>query len=156
MYLLKREKLSEIYRNKDNSHSTMYLLKPDTRYLCELCVIFTFHHVSIKTIRSLQPFIVSSTFTFHHVSIKTLTVFIGSVYPCSFTFHHVSIKTRSRILQEPSIRHSHSTMYLLKLYSFTSSRANNLYSHSTMYLLKPHQRRSTKKEQRIHIPPCIY
>ena len=33
-------------------------------------------------------------FTFHHVSIKTLRPLYNSQRPPAFTFHHVSIKTR--------------------------------------------------------------
>ena len=54
-------------------------------------------------------------FTFHHVSIKTLRPLYNSQRPPAFTFHHVSIKTMySRMELTAWVTNSHSTMYLLK------------------------------------------
>ena len=55
---------------------------------------FTFHYVSIKTIKLLYNEIRKMLFTFHYVSIKTIAADM-SVSPAQvFTFHYVSIKTR--------------------------------------------------------------
>ena len=78
-----------------NSHSTMYLLKPQSAlYLKRQLLSFTFHHVSIKTLVVIAVIILVVVFTFHHVSIKTVNAekTIGVIY--KFTFHHVSIKTK--------------------------------------------------------------
>ena len=97
-------------------------------------------------------------FTFHHVSIKTGAFAHGEYAGFTFTFHHVSIKTILINIANCALFHSHSTMYLLKLwillprgslkYPFTfhhvsiktllSAKINvrQTYSHSTMYLLK--------------------
>ena len=70
----------------------MYLLKPAWNILMSGRSVFTFHHVSIKTVTSSTPAPSLLVFTFHHVSIKTDS-------QNQIEFHH---------------EHSHSTMYLLK------------------------------------------
>ena len=53
-------------------HSTMYLLKHKTEKLDEVRkILFTFHHVSIKTSVEIEDVSAVIEFTFHHVSIKT-------------------------------------------------------------------------------------
>ena len=49
MYLLKRWVSNQDYAAYDNSHSTMYLLKHERIIKSVLDILFTFHHVSIKT-----------------------------------------------------------------------------------------------------------
>ena len=142
-----------------HSHSTMYLLKP--LVICAifpLKLIFTFHHVSIKTATSSDAWYTMFVFTFHHVSIKTkhslgvsflILIFtfhhVSIKTPCdssfykicrSFTFHHVSIKTYDGLPVWDDDLHSHSTMYLLKPAPYTSAPTFVVHSHSTMYLLK--------------------
>ena len=53
-------------------------------------------------------------FTFHHVSIKTLKAIIAVIGAYIFTFHHVSIKTFLQNVAQKYSRYLHSTMYLLK------------------------------------------
>ena len=121
----------------------------------DVSMIFTFHHVSIKTEFPSFFLLERVKFTFHHVSIKTYlpihlparrqthshsTMYLLKLNPSCrwlpriqvFTFHHVSIKTITVTLSY----NSHSTMYLLKLNSFISYNLAFLNSHSTMYLLK--------------------
>ena len=117
-------------------------------------------------------------FTFHHVSIKTHIFLYTSTALFSFTFHHVSIKTVLREIKAILVRHSHSTMYLLKRKSRVVRKQINrvftfhhvsiktviilllsslrMYSHSTMYLLKPTVPFEVFNRSKIHIPPCIY
>ena len=96
MYLLKQESDNPVLYSRPNSHSTMYLLKqapaeepePEEK-------VFTFHHVSIKTVGSGNEIFKIISFTFHHVSIKTGFGDSHIKVLTSFTFHHVSIKTRA-------------------------------------------------------------
>ena len=55
MYLLKPQCVTNLIGGNLNSHSTMYLLKP-LRLLKSVSnrIVFTFHHVSIKTLYPLQ------------------------------------------------------------------------------------------------------
>ena len=54
MYLLKQRLLLTVLHQKTDSHSTMYLLKPISDLIgFAVDQIFTFHHVSIKTIQQL-------------------------------------------------------------------------------------------------------
>mgnify|MGYP001651091187 CR=1 FL=1 len=76
--------------------------------------LFTFHHVSIKTVDICAIFPLKLIFTFHHVSIKTNSFKVLNPLSFKFTFHHVSIKTLSVLLSLQPVPHSHSTMYLLK------------------------------------------
>ena len=139
------------------SHSTMYLLKLKIAVYNVKYTIFTFHHVSIKTSSKIFAYVFGRTFTFHHVSIKTRWLWSTersshiftfhhvsiktrqcTFYGCItmwFTFHHVSIKTMNHITPVWFCKYSHSTMYLLKLFS-------------PLFLKHP--------PLGIHIPPCIY
>ena len=114
MYLLKRQHpLSQSLYNH-HSHSTMYLLKPFDSETSHLNEVFTFHHVSIKTMDAGQQLPFKVQFTFHHVSIKTFASFVMNLLVFLFTFHHVSIKTQTWLQKMQLIQNSHSTMYLLK------------------------------------------
>ena len=138
MYLLKPFRYSQQLLKYLYSHSTMYLLKRisiTSAYRNK--VLFTFHHVSIKTLVAKHYCKVIISFTFHHVSIKTYktakadyekkyshsTMYLlkrpisfTMISSVVFTFHHVSIKTK-KLPQalEKALANSHSTMYLLKL-----------------------------------------
>ena len=79
-------------------------------------VLFTFHHVSIKTHNSEQKAALLLRFTFHHVSIKTSYLTFEQYQQLGFTFHHVSIKTVMKQINICYFAYSHSTMYLLKRY----------------------------------------
>ncbi len=117
----------------------MYLLKLNDRQTLDSGEKFTFHHVSIKTHLTQSTIDISNQhshstmyllkpkrqyawfcgfeFTFHHVSIKTkIANMFGSIVSL-FTFHHVSIKTHSSHKVKQCFQDSHSTMYLLKLYT---------------------------------------
>ena len=74
MYLLKLSQLEYIHEAYKHSHSTMYLLKPNVEYFDLYEEIFTFHHVSIKTLGTQCELYLPYVFTFHHVSIKTDTI----------------------------------------------------------------------------------
>ena len=93
----------------------MYLLKHATGAPTNSIIEFTFHYVSIKTMKILfftlyllhlhstmyllkLPAISKitsfySVFTFHYVSIKTISTCVPISSPDEFTFHYVSIKT---------------------------------------------------------------
>ena len=135
MYLLKHDLSSRYKHHPYYSHSTMYLLKH-------------LHH--------LQFFVSVVLFTFHHVSIKTGTSVDTSLPNAKFTFHHVSIKTHLSTFEYVFRCDSHSTMYLLKHQLLPKNSQNICYSHSTMYLLKPFVFFKNKFLSFIHIPPCIY
>ena len=158
MYLLKHQSVWPPTAESLHSHSTMYLLKPVV-----ICAIFP-----LKLI-----------FTFHHVSIKTISILVNLWPVYIFTFHHVSIKTFRFCFNSTAFQHSHSTMYLLKLINTNISIQGLGHSHSTMYLLKlnePSPVYCINKEFTfhhvsiktlfdnpvrsmstfIHIPPCIY
>ena len=72
MYLLKPGSVPLWHLIMSYSHSTMHLLKLDERIEELVEKKFTFHHVSIKTIRSASTGVSRNLFTFHHVSIKTV------------------------------------------------------------------------------------
>ena len=94
----------------------MYLLKHATGAPTNSIIEFTFHYVSIKTMKILfftlyllhlhstmyllkLPAISKitsfySVFTFHYVSIKTISTCVPISSPDEFTFHYVSIKTK--------------------------------------------------------------
>ena len=159
MYLLKRIYSKGISKTVYYSHSTMYLLKPFDSETSHLNEVFTFHHVSIKTMDAGQQLPFKVQFTFHHVSIKTFASFVMNLLVFLFTFHHVSIKNLSKLHDDLVARlftfhhvsiktrlyyrirtertYSHSTMYLLKRLLPVSICYLGRYSHSTMYLLKP-------------------
>ena len=160
-----------------NSHSTMYLLKPTCASIVINVIIFTFHHVSIKTFSVSGQLPMQEKFTFHHVSIKTIlktilhppknyshsTMYLlkpskifANVFGITFTFHHVSIKTiyhtpKHRLALQFTFHHV-SIKTVLLVITFTY----NIHSHSTMYLLKHRHKPSNKTSYHIHIPPCIY
>ena len=119
--------------------------------------IFTFHHVSIKTLNLLHKMdrhlnshstmYLLKRFFHHHLFllqvdshstmyllklICILYVLLGQV----FTFHHVSIKTFNPSGFLHILLDSHSTMYLLKLCISFNHVPVEYDSHSTMYLLK--------------------
>ena len=74
---------------------------------------FTFHNVSINTLRlhsSRGAFIL---FTFHNVSINTVDTFNSVVSGISFTFHNVSINTSFDAAKGGTLAPLHSTMFLL-------------------------------------------
>ena len=157
MYLLKPFRYSQQLLKYLYSHSTMYLLKRisiTSAYRNK--VLFTFHHVSIKTLVAKHYCKVIISFTFHHVSIKTKTYACCCVFNKSFTFHHVSIKTYKTAKADYEKKYSHSTMYLLKLRRSSAALSLNTYSHSTMYLLKLIFCAGLMIVFVIHIPPCIY
>ena len=72
MYLLKREFLHSVSKNKRNSHSTMYLLK--LRYVHSLLSRHPHSHSTMYLLKpeaSIEQGGTRYRFTFHHVSIKT-------------------------------------------------------------------------------------
>ena len=116
MYLLKLITSRILACLHSNLHSTMYLLKPSLQLVKYIESRFTFHYVSIKTIRFTPDNYIIIIFTFHYVSIKTKrfckdeniednlhsTMYLlkplavtGNIFSSSFTFHYVSIKTSS-------------------------------------------------------------
>ena len=135
MYLLKL--LYEKWLNEWFSylHSTMYLLKlpPRIRYL-HYTFIFTFHYVSIKTMKILffTLYLLHLHSTMYLLKLPAISK-ITSFYSV-FTFHYVSIKTKTRL----------------------SVRSIQNYLHSTMYLLKPVTLRNNHFLHTIYIPLCIY
>ena len=96
-------------------HSTMYLLNLNGYgVICTILKKFTFHYVSIKSIkRKLRPLHqrdlhstmyllnrlyitdcpIPAEFTFHYVSIKSITDYSNCKKFLEFTFHYVSIKS---------------------------------------------------------------
>ena len=93
MYLLKHVELMKVWTNTENSHSTMYLLKQAYGgALSEFCVLFTFHHVSIKT--ACIPLSPQSQIHSHS------TMYLLKPYRANYS-----------VIDEYD---SHSTMYLLK------------------------------------------
>ena len=65
-----------LFRHYLNLHSTMYLLKLNLADQYSSAKIFTFHHVSIKTLTEAVITDDITIFTFHHVSIKTHIIII--------------------------------------------------------------------------------
>ena len=95
MYLLKPQKPINHHINVINSHSTMYLLKLDP--VTVRSVTFPHSHstmylLKLNTFKELS--IKVYEFTFHHVSIKTIVSTWTPPLLLEFTFHHVSIKTK--------------------------------------------------------------
>ena len=160
MYLLKPFRYSQQLLKYLYSHSTMYLLKRisiTSAYRNK--VLFTFHHVSIKTLVAKHYCKVIISFTFHHVSIKTKTYACCCVFNKSFTFHHVSIKTLLKrylawVTKRFTFHHvsiktfqSAHTIHTALEFTFHHVSIKTLdaltgippkpNSHSTMYLLKP-------------------
>ena len=136
MYLLKRtgNPLDRWFWN--HSHSTMYLLKPFMHWNRKLRILFTFHHVSIKTPRYTQ---VHQKYIHSHSTMYLLKLYVLALFFLAvilFTFHHVSIKTVITVMPIVVMNDSHSTMYLLKLKNMTNGVLSTVHSHSTMYLLK--------------------
>ena len=136
----------------------MYLLKPQSPYSSfKSFLLFTFHHVSIKTICNLNliflninshstmyllklivdhAFSAFKKFTFHHVSIKTCGYFRIYISKVEFTFHHVSIKT-SPYVACWSERNGFTFHHVsIKTNIDMDTYDIYYYSHSTMYLLK--------------------
>ena len=68
------------------------------------------------------------TFTFHYVSIKTDELVLIKSKLVAFTFHYVSIKTLYSEDCSLYNSHLHSTMYLLKLVSFSHMTNGNLFT----------------------------
>ena len=91
----------------------MYLLIPNNDSSGALSVIFTFHNVSINSIRTL------------------LKIWIKKV----FTFHNVSINSSAEEVQEAVDYHLHSIMYLLILEASVHFVTPDFNLHSIMYLL---------------------
>ena len=93
MYLLKQDLHYWIFTRSTNLHSTMYLLK--LWYVKSLMSTrkFTFHHVSIKTVTTVDVLLLHYNLhsTMYLLKLKTIIAVIGAYV---FTFHHVSIKTR--------------------------------------------------------------
>ena len=97
---------------------------------------FTFHYVSIKTIKSVTLNSLLFRFTFHYVSIKTFSLLCRNYFQ---TYLHSTMYLLKRCTSVPgcvACIHLHSTMYLLKLYVLYMIKNVVLYLHSTMYLLK--------------------
>ena len=75
----------------------MYLLKLTMKEVYDKLEIFTFHHVSIKTLVSLLLFV-----QIHHSHstmylLKQFCIATSIRTVATFTFHHVSIKTYSAL-----------------------------------------------------------
>ena len=114
----------------------MYLLKRSSPKLYFMCsIIFTFHHVSIKTFFYFNNADTIFSFTFHHVSIKTIILVKRKITNPNFTFHHVSIKT------VPLGKRQH------KYLSFT-------FHHVSIKTKRPYKNIIYKLC--LYIPPCIY
>ena len=74
---------------------------------------FTFHDVSINTIRKTKPAKKFHNFTFHDVSINTFFVSPYGIGQAIFTFHDVSINTTLKDIPSRILKALHSTMFLL-------------------------------------------
>ena len=96
--------------------------------------LFTFHYVSIKTMKILffTLYLLHLHSTMYLLKLPAISK-ITSFYSV-FTFHYVSIKTKTRL----------------------SVRSIQNYLHSTMYLLKPVTLRNNHFLHTIYIPLCIY
>ena len=114
----------------------MYLLKHATGAPTNSIIEFTFHYVSIKTMKILffTLYLLHLHSTMYLLKLPAISK-ITSFYSV-FTFHYVSIKTKTRLSVRSIQNYLHSTMYLLKpsLPVFLYLPQTNL--HSTMYLLK--------------------
>ena len=134
----------------------MYLLKRADGVEPTMIEKFTFHHVSIKTIKpyvnndsvyhshstmyllklAIRPHLyLYHAFTFHHVSIKTVLPQQRGGRASGFTFHHVSIKTRVR-----GVIKSAGKEFTFHHVSIKTKISKSFIQHVFI----------------IHIPPCIY
>ena len=135
----------------------MYLLNHEGFTVWITPMEFTFHYVSIKSIRSLWS---------HRTDWSR------------FTFHYVSIKSTNLLRLNWCLEDLHSTMYLLNLMIFSRPHVNSklftfhyvsikshireldvrffLNLHSTMYLLNRGLSCAENCTWRIYIPLCIY
>ena len=125
-------------------------------HIPESMMTFTFHNVSIKSIRLIAawtfssslhstmsllnpmprlPFIANSVFTFHNVSIKSRFSSLFKTNDFTFTFHDVSIKSIERYERNARRIPLHSTMFLLNQRTSTRTWITNIPLHSTMFLL---------------------
>ena len=161
-------------------HSTMFLLKPLTASsVPNQSLKFTFHNVSIKTLKCASGSSRRAWFTFHNVSIKTGRLWCFQTNIDSFTFHNVSIKTsgvhvcctvfiwhlhstmfllKQKFGEDKGVYflHLHSTMFLLKLILLCRLDSMLSHLHSTMFLLKRGPAGSSPSLQNIYIPQCFY
>ena len=115
---IKTMNLCHLYQRFPDSHSTMYLLK--RRYPAHGSTAMTNSHSTmylLKHLLQVRKNKIYIIFTFHHVSIKTGNAYKKCNRIRTFTFHHVSIKTPRENLLPNRPANSHSTMYLLKRYS---------------------------------------
>ena len=72
MYLLNHYISRQEFEEFKNLHSTMYLLNLSAMInACTSTIIFTFHYVSIKSLRCIPTLYRLLRFTFHYVSIKS-------------------------------------------------------------------------------------
>ena len=157
MYLLKRYITPDSRNFKNNSHSTMYLLK-QVRFLWNPLYAYNSHSTMYLLKRSYSRCSVRSerTFTFHHVSIKTWIIpKWGYIKYHSHSTMYLLKRIRLLIIII-MIQNSHSTMYLLKRLRRAIQNHYKCNSHSTMYLLKLLRQIDRIIRQHIHIPPCIY
>ncbi len=96
-------------------HSTMYLLKPKESEISPHFAIYLHSTMYLLKLPPLSvPVSYTVSFTFHYVSIKTLKQFRTSFLAHLFTFHYVSIKTMLKLNLLEVLEYLHSTMYLLK------------------------------------------
>ena len=114
----------------------MYLLKHATGAPTNSIIEFTFHYVSIKTMKILffTLYLLHLHSTMYLLKLPAISK-ITSFYSV-FTFHYVSIKTKTRLSVRSIQNYLHSTMYLLKQFRSVNVAIQLVYLHSTMYLLK--------------------
>ena len=117
---------------------------------------FTFHDVSINTIRKTKPAKKFHNFTFHDVSINTFFVSPYGIGQAIFTFHDVSINTLNSPHDLSAKETLHSTMFLL-----IRSAAHSYYVllrplHSTMFLLIRYTSSFMSGSSQLYIPRCFY
>ena len=94
MYLLKPYSCFFFSKSFLNSHSTMYLLKPfRQKIFLDDKNIFTFHHVSIKTLLDSEGESVKQNSHSTMYLLKRAFDLADAGTSMKFTFHHVSIKT---------------------------------------------------------------
>ena len=117
---------------------------------------FTFHDVSINTIRKTKPAKKFHNFTFHDVSINTFFVSPYGIGQAIFTFHDVSINTKCSsflLCVTPAFTFhdvSINTVYQLKKETFTHTL------HSTMFLLIRYTSSFMSGSSQLYIPRCFY
>ena len=83
----------QLLHNNCNLHSTMYLLKQKGWILKQYRIYYLHSTMYLLKQEYGLPTLESYKFTFHHVSIKTVRYLCNEKNPSKFTFHHVSIKT---------------------------------------------------------------